>query len=51
MVSLLHTKFHEILFISFRGVALTNCVTDRRKIDKLRRDIDVIVAEIEGDAT
>ena len=31
MVSLLPTKFHEILFSSFRGVALTNCVTDRRK--------------------
>jgi hypothetical protein len=30
MVSLLYTKFHEILFSSFRGVALTNCVTDRR---------------------
>ena len=27
---LLPTKFHEILFSSFRGVALTNCVTDRR---------------------
>ena len=25
MVSLLPTKFHEILFSSFRGVALTNC--------------------------
>ena len=31
MVSLLSTKFHEILFSSFRGVALTNCVTDRTK--------------------
>ena len=31
MVSLLPTKFHEILFNSFRGVALTNCVTDRTK--------------------
>ena len=30
MVSLLTTKFHEILFSSFRGVALTNCVTDRQ---------------------
>ena len=30
MVSLLPTKFHEILFSSFRGVALTSCVTDRR---------------------
>ena len=30
MVSLLSTKFHEILFSSFRGVALTNCVTDRQ---------------------
>ena len=30
MVSLLPTKFQEILFSSFRGVALTNCVTDRR---------------------
>jgi hypothetical protein len=29
MVSLLPTKFHEILFSSFRGVALTNRVTDR----------------------
>ena len=29
MVSLLSTMFHEILFSSFRGVALTNCVTDR----------------------
>ena len=29
MVSLLPTKFHEILFSSFR-VALTNCVTDRQ---------------------
>jgi hypothetical protein len=27
---ILPTKFHEILFSSFRGVALTNCVTDRR---------------------
>ena len=25
------TKFHELLFSSFRGVALTNCVTDRTK--------------------
>jgi hypothetical protein len=25
MVPLLPTKFHEILFNSFRGVALTNC--------------------------
>ena len=31
MVSLPSTKFHEILFSSFRGVALTNCVTDRTK--------------------
>jgi hypothetical protein len=31
MVALLPTKFHEILFSSFRGVALTNCVTDRTK--------------------
>jgi hypothetical protein len=31
MVSLLPTKFHEILFSSFRGVAQTNCVTDRTK--------------------
>jgi hypothetical protein len=30
MVSLLPTKFHELLFSSFRGVALTNCVTDRQ---------------------
>jgi hypothetical protein len=30
MLSLLSTKFHEILFSSFRGVALTNCVKDRR---------------------
>ena len=30
MVSLQSTKFHEILVSSFRGVALTNCVTDRR---------------------
>ena len=30
MVSLLPTKFHEILFYSFKGVALTNCVMDRR---------------------
>jgi hypothetical protein len=30
MVSLLPTKFNEILFSSFRGVALTNCVTDRQ---------------------
>ena len=30
MVSLLPTKFHEILFSSFRGVALTNCVTNRQ---------------------
>jgi hypothetical protein len=30
MVSLLPTKVHEILFSSFRGVALTNCVADRR---------------------
>ena len=31
MVSLLPTKFHEIMFSSVRGVALTNCVTDRTK--------------------
>ena len=37
MVSLLSTKFHDILFSSFRGVALTNCdrqtdeQTDRTK--------------------
>jgi hypothetical protein len=31
VVSLLPTQFHEILFSSFRGVALTNCVTDRTK--------------------
>ena len=30
MESLLPTKFYEILFSSFRGVALTNCVTDRQ---------------------
>ena len=30
MMPLPPTKFHEILFSSFRGVALTNCVTDRR---------------------
>ena len=30
IVSLLSTKFHEILFSSFRGVALKKCVTDRR---------------------
>jgi hypothetical protein len=30
MVSLLPTKFHEILFSSFRGVALTNCQTNGR---------------------
>jgi hypothetical protein len=30
MVSLLPTMFHEILLSNFRGVALTNCVTDRR---------------------
>jgi hypothetical protein len=30
MVSLLSTEFHEILASSFRGVALTNGVTDRR---------------------
>ena len=30
MMPLLPTKFHEILFSGFRGVALTNCVTDRR---------------------
>ena len=35
MVSLLPTKFHEILFSSFRGVALTNCVTDRTKTTSL----------------
>jgi hypothetical protein len=28
------TKFHEILFSSFRGVALTNCVTDRTGQDR-----------------
>ena len=27
---LLPTTFHEILFSIFRGVALTNCVMDRR---------------------
>ena len=31
MVYLLPTKFHEILFSSFRGAALTNCVMDRTK--------------------
>jgi hypothetical protein len=33
MLSLLPTKFHEILFSSFRGVVLTNCdgQTDRTK--------------------
>ena len=31
VLSLLPTQFHEILFSSFRGVALTNCVTDRTK--------------------
>ena len=33
MVSLLPTKFHEILFSSFKGVVLTNCdgQTDRTK--------------------
>ena len=25
-----HAEFHEVLFSSFRAVALTNCVTDRR---------------------
>ena len=30
MVSLIPTNFHEIMFSSFRGVALRNCVTDRR---------------------
>jgi hypothetical protein len=30
MVSLLPIKFHEMLFSRFRGVALTNCLTDRR---------------------
>ena len=30
MVSLLPTNFAEILFSSFRGVALTNCVTNRQ---------------------
>ena len=34
MVSLLPIKFHVILFNSFRGVALTNCVTDRRTVQK-----------------
>ena len=29
MVSLLPTKFHEILFSSFRGVALTSCFSSK----------------------
>ena len=47
MVSLLSTKFHEILFSSFRGVELTNCVTDRTKTiclpTKMGRDIIIIL--------
>jgi hypothetical protein len=37
MVSLLPTKFHEILFSSFRGVAQTKCdgQTDRTKTIRL----------------
>jgi hypothetical protein len=46
MVSLLPTKFHEILFSSFRGVALTNCVTDKTKTiclpTKVRGDIMIL---------
>jgi hypothetical protein len=33
---LVSTKFHEIMFSSFRGVALTNCVTDRRTDDRTK---------------
>ena len=40
MVSLLPTKIHEILFSSFRGVALTNCVTDRRTDRQMDRRTD-----------
>ena len=58
MVSLLPIKFHEILFSSFRGVALTNCVTDRRtdrtkticlptKFDKLESEIVYMRKEID----
>ena len=58
MVSLLPTKFHEILFSSFRGVALTNCVTDRwtdrtkticlpTKFDKLESEIVYMRKEID----
>jgi hypothetical protein len=37
MVSLLPTKFHEILFSSFRGVALTNCdgQTDKQHLQNI----------------
>jgi hypothetical protein len=37
MVSLLSTKFHEILFVSFRGVALTSCFSSKfREISKFK---------------
>ena len=40
MVFLLSTKFHEILFSSFRGVALTNCVTDGQTDRQTDRQTD-----------
>jgi hypothetical protein len=37
IVSLLPTKFHEILFSSFRGIALTSCFSSIfREISKLK---------------
>jgi type I restriction enzyme M protein len=39
---------HEVIDITQLNADLKTTVS---KIDKLRRDIDVIVAEIEGDAT
>jgi hypothetical protein len=40
MVSLLSTEFHEILASSFRGVALTNGVMDRRTDGRTDRQTD-----------
>jgi hypothetical protein len=37
MVSLLPTKFHEILFCSFGGVALTSCFSSKfREMSKFK---------------
>ena len=47
MVSLLPTKFHEILFSSFRGVALTSCFSSIfRKILSSKRHNSHKIQEI-----